>query len=212
MSFPWNRPPRPDSIVLQLPREVLQDLSFARQSLGLIATNTASLATSASRIEKYLRPQPAATIAVVSVQGRRPMTPVVKHAPPLHLSATQKVTLSVSPTLADGTPAPGPHRWRTSDEAALPITPAEDGLTCEVGTPNDAGSGTVTFESEGVRTTDIHITYEAPIEGEANLSAGERAISETEPPRSCSSAARSVADDPDPTIITSLPSSRSRGP
>lgn len=111
-------------------------------------------------------------ISVVAVEGRFPMAPVIDHAPDLNLSATQKVTLSVAPVLTDGTPAPGPHVWSTSDPTALPVTPAADGLTAEVSTPLDNGQGVITFTSPGVRTADIKVIYTAPIEGRANLSAG----------------------------------------
>lgn len=102
------------------------------------------------------------------------MAPVIKHAPPLNLSATEKVTLSVAPVDTSGQPVTGVPQWSTSDTTALPITPAADGLTCEVGTPNESGSGTVTVSMPGtnVRTSDILITYTAPVEGEMNLSAG----------------------------------------
>lgn len=114
---------------------------------------------------------PDAGLSVISVTGRMNMAPIIKHAPDLSLSSTETVTLSVSPTLPDGSAAPTPT-WATSDPAALPIVPAADGLTCEVTTPNESGSGTVTVTSPGVRTSDIKITYTAPIEGEMNLSAG----------------------------------------
>jgi len=125
-----------------------------------------------------LTPQPPQAIeaithlAVIAVEGRNPMAPVIDHAPALNLSATQRVTLSAAPTMPDGTAAPGPHVWSTSDSAALPIEPASDGLTCDVLTPNDSGTGTITFTSPGVRTAYIKITYTAPVEGSANLSAG----------------------------------------
>ena len=99
-----------------------------------------------------------------------PPTPIT--LPVVKLLDVEKVLLSSSPTLPDGTPASVIPEWESSDSDQVSLEVSEDGLTCWALTPLETGESTITVSAEGFQSATVDISYAPAIPGQLNLSVG----------------------------------------
>jgi len=100
------------------------------------------------------------------------MTPTPITLPVVKLLDVEKVLLSSSPTLPDGTPASIIPTWESSDPDQVSLEVSEDGLTCWALTPLESGQADITVSAVGFRTVIIPIIYAPAVPGELNVSVG----------------------------------------